>query len=369
MTERTEHMTGVVPLDVLEAFSSYEKGLPIEAVGKITVEPLSGGLINHSYRVSCPNKPDFFLQQINADVFPSPQTLQQNYIHLWEYSEFEFTGFHLPDPRYFNRTKSLYHDQDNQYWRAFEFIGNASTASIAQKPAQAKAVAKAFARFTSVFQEFNVELLEETIPGFHDLGLRYRQFEHSLSKENYERIAEAQPLIYELKKREKYIHFFEIILESGEFLKRVTHHDAKIANILFNRATGRVICPVDYDTAMPGYFFSDLGDMIRSMAASHNEDYTQFRDLYIRKAYYNAIIEGYLQGLGKQLTHAEKKYVHSAGLLIIYMQALRFLTDFLMGDIYYRTEYPGHNFDRARNQYFLLERLEEFLKTEFSFSI
>lgn len=143
------------------------------------------------------------------------------------------------------------------------------------------------------------------------------------------------------------------------------HHDAKIANVLFSKTTGRVICPVDFDTVMPGYYFSDLGDMIRSMAGNADENYLHFEKIQIRKSYYDAIVSGYLSIMEKQLTDSEKKYIHYAGLIMIYMQAIRFITDFMRGGIYYKTEYKGQNFDRALNQLTLLKRLEELLKNAY----
>jgi len=241
--------------------------------------------------------------------------------------------------------------------------------NIAEMPSQAKATAKAFAKFTAAFDDFNVGMLKETIPDFHNLSHRYRQFEEALQGELYERMPKAMPLIDELKKRERYKFFYEEIADSVEFPKRVMHHDAKIANILFSKTTGKVICPVDLDTTMPGYFFSDLGDMIRSMSCSADENNTDFDNLGIRKKYYEAIIEGYMSIMEKQLTLPEKKYIHYSGLLIIYMQSLRFLSDYLNGDVYYKTIYPEQNFDRAKNQLTLLQRLEEFLSAEYDFKM
>jgi hypothetical protein len=130
-----------------------------------------------------------------------------------------------------------------------------------------------------------------------------------------------------------------------------------------------VICPVDFDTTMPGYFFSDPGDMIRSMAGSADESSTDFNNIRIRSDIYKAIINGYLAGMNAELTEMEKKYIHSSGLLLIYMQSLRFLTDYLNGDIYYKISYPEQNYDRTLNQLTLLKSLEEYLKENFKFTI
>jgi len=365
-----------VPREVLNAFTSYEPDLPEHPAGKIIVEQIGNGLINHSYKVCCELKPDFFLQRINTNVFQHPEDLQENYISIWQYAEFvrkdsgrALTGFRMPSPVYYSRKATLFVDKNENYWRAFEFIGDSKMVYAAEKATQAKATARAFAKFTAAYDDFNVHLLKEVIPGFHDLGLRYRQFEASLNTELYERMSRSLLLVQDLKSRERYRHFYDIITDSGEFPKRVMHHDAKIGNILFHEQTGKVICPVDYDTVMPGYFFSDLGDMIRSMAGSCDENSKQPDKIRIHKDFYEAVITGYTDVLGAQFTAAEKKYLHSAGLLMIYMQALRFITDYLNGDSYYKTEYPEQNFDRTINQLALLKKLEEFLAEHYRFKI
>ncbi|MFN8290645.1 MAG: aminoglycoside phosphotransferase family protein [Chitinophagaceae bacterium] len=365
-----------VSAEVLQAFTAWSPDLPDHDAGIIRVEKAGDGLINASYKVFCELKPDIFLQRINTRVFQRPQDLQSNYIQLWEYAEFAredavdgFTGIRLPTPVYLNAHHTLYRDESGGYWRGFELIEHSKTIQVVQKASQAKAVARAFAKFTAAFSEMDIGVLKNVIPGFHDLSLRYSQFEEALQTELYERMAETRDMVQELKNRERYKHFYEVILESGEFPQRVMHHDAKIGNVLFHEKTGKVICLVDFDTVMPGYFFSDLGDMIRSMAGSHDEGHANLSDLHIRKDFYQAIVDGYTSVLGGAFTAAENKYIHSAGLLMIYMQALRFLTDYLNGDQYYKTDHPGQNLERARNQLTLLQRLEEFLAREYHFRV
>ena len=358
-----------IPQEVLEAFTRYTPDLPDHSAGKMIVQPMEGGLINRTFKVTCELKSPFLLQQINTNVFKNPEEVQSNYILLSQYAEFEFTGLKMPWPVYLNKSETLFADENKNYWRAFQFIENSKSVNSAATAAQARATAKTFAKFTSAFDDLNVSLLKETIPGFHDLSLRYQQFEEALKTELYERMAKTLPLIEQLKQRERYKHFYEIITESDEFPKRVMHHDAKIANILFHQITGKVICLVDFDTAMPGYFFSDLGDMIRSMTCRQDENSLDYAGINIRKNFYEAIVDGYLSIMGKQFTVSEKKYIHYSGLLIIYMQALRFLSDYLNGDVYYKTTYPEQNFDRAKNQLTLLKRLEDFLSAEYQFKV
>lgn len=341
---------------------------------ELLVTPITAGLINNTYKITAkPSGYNFLLQQINKNVFPDPFNVQANYEAIWEYLYHDSAPQNIPypvtvpQPLAFNDDNKLFCDSKERYWRKFEFIEGAQTIFTTTSPAQAKRVAQTFACLTASFEFFDTDRLHVIIEGFHDLSLRYSQFQESLANRNYERLVKAAPLINELKKREKYTSFYEVITESEEFEKRLMHHDAKISNILFDEETGEVICPVDLDTCMPGYFFSDLGDMIRSMAGTEDENNTG--DIGIRKDFYEAIVSGYQEILNDQLTYSEKKYIHSAGLLMIYMQSLRFLTDYLNGDIYYKCTYPEQNFDRSNNQMILLQKLELFLKENYSFSL
>lgn len=349
------------------AFASFKAGRNKPELKTIRIQPIGNGLINHTFKVESEAVSPFILQKINKKIFSKPEDIQHNYLNIWQYAEFEFTELKLPAPYYCGKNETLFIDDSGEYWRAFEFIPDTQSFTIAEKPPQAKALAKAFAKFTSAFNEFNTDLLKTIIPDFHNLSFRYAEMQKAEKGDLYERIAKAQPLLSEIKERERYIHFYEIITGSGEFPLRVMHHDAKIANVLFNQTSGRVVCLVDFDTVMPGYFFSDIGDMIRSMVGNYDENYLHVEKIRARKNYYDALITGYLSVMDKYLTGSEKKYIHYAGLLMIYMQAIRFLTDFMNGGIYYKVEYKGQNFDRALNQLTLLKRLEELLENEYGF--
>lgn len=350
-----------IPKEILEAFA-------IDNAGNAIIEPIGNGLINDSWKIVTVNNGNIFLQRINKNVFQEPQQVQANYIQLWKYAKKVNKGLLMPDPVFCNNQTSLHTDPAGNYWRAFHFIPESKTSPVAETAMQAWATAKTFGQFTAAFSQMDTSLLHEVISNFHNLSLRYRQFETSLQSRSVERLARASSLIADLKKREHYKILYERIRTSpGEFPLRVMHHDAKISNILFQERTGNVICPVDYDTVMPGHYFSDLGDMIRSMVSPEDEKSTYYENIEIRKDFYNGIVNGYLETMDDQLTSAEKKHLHFSGILMTYMQALRFLTDYLDGDKYYRTDYAEQNFDRARNQFVLLQKLESFLTEEINF--
>ncbi len=358
-------MLNEIPPEVLKAFTTYQPDLPDPIAGDLKIEKLGGGLINTSFKICSQLQPTFFLQKINKLVFTNPDFVQKNYMHIWEYAESNITKVRLPAPKEWDRNKTLFIDKIGDYWRAFEYIENTKMYSIAETPDQAKTTAKTFASFTKSFIDFKVGLLNEVIPNFHNLSFRYYQFEEALRNSTLsDRMVNALSIIQELKSRERYKLFYESLTKSDQFRKRVMHHDAKIANVLFDKKTNEVVCPVDFDTVMPGYFFSDIGDMIRTMTGNKDENSTDFAHIEIRKDFYEAIVTGYLEEFGNKLSNAEKKHIHYAGLLMIYMQALRFITDFLNGDIYYQIDYAEQNFNRAKNQLTLLKRLEEFLKNQ-----
>jgi thiamine kinase-like enzyme len=334
------------------------------------VEPLNGGLINHSYKVtSKANSGAFLLQQINDSVFTDPEKVQRNYELLWKYLKQEHIPFIIPAPKYFIDKSPFYTDRHHHYWRIFEYMPGTVTKTIAENPDQARAVAETFARFSAAFRNFDSSILHITIPKFHDLSHRYKQFTSALHSGNFERLGTAASLVDELKKRERYVSFYEVLTDSQEFPLRVMHHDAKIGNILFDEENGNVVCPVDFDTTMPGYFFSDLGDMIRTMACTFDENSTAFSELAIRKDYYETIVSGYLSIIEYQLTPAEKKYIHYAGIIMLYMQSLRFISDYLVGDKYYKINNPNQNYDRSKNQFTLLQQLETFLFANYQFKV
>ena len=197
-----------------------------------------------------------------------------------------------------------------------------------------------------------------TLPDFHNLPLRYSHFESAIITGNKERIKESAELINKLKKFNDIVTISEAINSNRSFKKKITHHDTKISNVLFNKA-GKGICVIDLDTVMPGYFISNAGDMFRTCLSPVSEEEKDFAKIEIRDEYYQGIKEGYLSEMNNILTPEKTEHFFYAGEFIIYMQALRYLTDHISNDIYYGAKYEGHNFIRADNQLVLLQRFKE----------
>jgi Ser/Thr protein kinase RdoA (MazF antagonist) len=252
----------------------------------------------------------------------------------------------------------MVYDEKEGYFRMFPFVRNSHTIDVVQSPTQAYEAARQFGKFTKLLSGFDHTQLKVTIPDFHNLSLRYQQFQQALNYGNAERIHEAADTIRLIKKDVYVADEFEKIKGDPDFKLRVTHHDTKISNILFDDNNSG-LCVIDLDTVMPGYFISDLGDMLRTYLSPVSEEEKDYSKIEIREEFFKSIILGYVSEMKDQLSAAEKRYFVYAGKFMIYMQALRFLTDYLNNDVYYGHKYPGHNLVRANNQLTLLRHLSE----------
>ncbi len=332
----------------------FQFGLSAE---NFQVLPFGSGLINATWKIANEQgNPKYILQKINQQIFKHPDDIAFN-IRLID----NYLKTHFPDYLFVSPVVSIAGDElvktDNGYYRMFPFIRNSHTVDFLEKPQQAYEAAKQFGKFTKLLSGFDASKLKITLPDFHNLTLRYQQFELTLETGNPERIAQSKDLIVAIKQNKRIVDEFEMCKE--KFTVRVTHHDTKISNVLFDE-NERGLCVIDLDTVMPGYFISDVGDMMRTYLCPVSEEEKDFSKIVIRKEFYEAIVNGFLSEMGAELIDIEKQYFHYAGEFMIYMQALRFLTDHLKDDSYYGAKYEGHNFVRAGNQITLLQRLQEF---------
>jgi thiamine kinase-like enzyme len=227
-----------------------------------------------------------------------------------------------------------------------------------ETPEQAYEAAVQFGRFTHLLGDFDTSRLKITIPFFHDLTLRYQDFLQAQQSGNKERVAESESLLKVLAPHANIVKEFKRVQSDPGFKLRVTHHDTKISNVLFNEEE-KGLCVIDLDTIMPGYFISDVGDMMRTYLSPVTEEEKDFDKIQIRADFYQSIIQGYFGEMKDELSEIEKKHFFYAGKFMIYMQAIRFLTDYFNNDYYYGSEYPGQNLIRAGNQATLLTRLIE----------
>lgn len=322
-----------------------------------TVETFGSGLINNTWKVSAWDK-HYILQRINTDVFKEPEAIAENISLIASYLKKNYPAYPFIAPIVSMEGKELITVPDNGCFRMFPFVEGSCSFDVVETPELAFEAAVQFGRFTKLLSGINICKLRITIPQFHDLGFRNKQFLQALATGNRDRIAEANECIGILKSNADIITGYEQIRHNPEFKIRVTHHDTKISNVLFD-SNNKGLCVIDLDTVMPGYFFSDVGDMIRTYLSPVSEEEKDFGKIVIRKEYYKAIVHGYLGEMKDELTETEKQYFFYAGKFSIYMQALRFLTDYLNNDKYYGAAYPDHNLVRAANQIVLLQKLIE----------
>ena len=314
-----------------------------------TAIPLSQGLINQTFDVHTAHG-NFILQSINTQVFKDPFAIDHNIKAIGQYYNTNrqdqlFTHL-VPNLR----GETLIACEGKQY-RAFKKIEGIAL-DVLTTAAEAKEAAQQFGQFTASLTEFPIGELKVTIPQFHDLALRYHQFEQALIHGDSKRIDTAKDAILFLKSHQSYVKKWIHFTTNKEAHLRVTHHDTKISNVLFKDENA--ICVIDLDTTMPGYFISDVGDMCRTYLCPVNEACQDLNQIKVIPERWTAIQNGYSEAMGEFLTSFEKDHFAFSGQSIIYMQALRFLTDYLQLDKYYKVERPSQNLDRTLNQNQLL---------------
>jgi Ser/Thr protein kinase RdoA (MazF antagonist) len=321
------------------------------------IEAFGTGLINRTWKVYAPGG-NYILQKINDHVFRQPKDIAHNIRSIADHLQKNHPDYFFIAPVVAVDGNDLVFCKKEGWFRLMPFAENSITCDVVQTSAQAYEAAKQFGRFTRLLSDFDAKQLKVTIPQFHDLELRYRQFGDALSNGDKERIREAKEIIVALQEQKKIVDEYKSIIHNPQFKLRVTHHDTKISNVLFDQ-NNKGLCVIDLDTVMPGYFISDVGDMMRTYLSPVSEEENDFDKILVRSDFYKAIVEGYSDEMKDELTKVEKNYFLFAGKFMIYMQALRFLTDYFNNDVYYRAKYEGHNLVRAKNQATLLQRLVE----------
>ena len=324
--------------------------------GNATAIPLTQGLINQTFEVSSVQG-EFILQNINTQVFKDPFAIDHNIKAIGQYY-----NLNRPDQLFTHLVPNLRGETliewAVKHYRAFKKIDGIAL-DVLSTASQAKAAANQFGQFTASLIDFPIAGLKQTIPQFHDLALRYHQFEQALIHGDANRITQAKEAILFLQSHQAYVKQWLHFTGHQDAHLRVTHHDTKISNVLFKEDAA--ICVIDLDTTMPGYYISDVGDMCRTYLCPVNEACQDLNLIKVLPERWTAIQEGYLEAMGEFLTNFEKDHFAFSGQSIIYMQALRFLTDFLELDRYYRVERPDQNLDRTNNQIQLLKAFNQIL--------
>lgn len=323
-----------------------------------TVRQFGDGLINHTWKVSTSDK-NYILQKVNSDVFKRPKDIDENFSLLRDYLGKRNPEYLFVSPVVATNGESLI-QVDNGNYRLFPFVEGSVSVNVLTREEEAFEAAKQFGKFSKLLNEFNVKKLNITIPNFHNLALRFDQFTAACKHASADRLEKAAESINFINEQHALVDTYQEILNNAAIPLRVIHHDTKISNVLFDDQH-KGLCVIDLDTVMPGYFISDVGDMMRTYLSAVSEEETNFSKIEIRKNFFKAIYDGYMGEMQDVLSEAEKPYFLYAGKFIIYMQAIRFLADYLQDDIYYGAKYEEHNHNRAINQITLLK---EYIKIE-----
>lgn len=318
-------------------------------------EPFGSGLINHTWKIKNGNN-TFILQRINDKIFKDPVAIAYNVAITARYLQQQYPEYLFVMPVKSIYKEDIFFDDEHGYFRLSPFVENSHTIDVVKQPQEAYEAAAQFGKFTKLLAGFDATKLKITLPDFHNLTLRYQQFQQALLQGNVNRIQQSKELIQAIIGNKSILDVYEKIKLNPHFKIRVAHHDTKISNVLFDD-NNKGLCVIDLDTLMPGYFISDVGDMLRTYLSPVSEEEKDFSKIEIRDNYFSAIAEGYIGQLKIELSIEEKNHFVYAGKFMIYMQAIRFLTDYINNDIYYGAKYEGHNFVRAGNQLTLLQKL------------
>lgn len=326
------------------------------------IEQIHNGHINLTYRVRIDGR-DYILQRINTDIFKDPDGLISNIAFVTEYLRGQIDAVGGDADR---ETLTLIKTANGEYlhrdesgvYRMYLFITGATCYNRAERAGMFGESARAFGRFQNLLAGFDASKLSETIKDFHNTPKRFENFKKALDADLLGRSADCRREIEFYLARENYCATITSRLADGSIPTRVTHNDTKLNNVIIDDASGRGICVIDLDTVMPGSMLYDFGDSIRFGASSASEDEKDLSRVYCVPELYEEYTKGFLSELKSSITEQEIKFLHDGAIMMTYECGMRFLTDYLEGDVYFRTSYNRQNLDRARTQMKLVADME-----------
>ncbi|HEY5657050.1 MAG TPA: phosphotransferase [Myxococcota bacterium] len=304
----------------------------------------------------------FLHQRLNTAIFRDPEGLMRNVVRVTDHLRAKILqrGVAEPERRCLQVVRTttgapLYVDARGDAWRTYVFIENAHSLDTCRRPEQAAQAARAFGAFVSDLADLDPDTLAETIPGFHDLVGRAEALEAALRADSLGRASGVAAEVERLRAHGARLRRELDARDAASAPRRIVHNDCKINNVLFDDASSEALCVVDLDTVMPGRVLSDFGDLARTATCPAPEDETDLSRVRVDLDLFRALARGYRSGAGALLTPAEARLLPLAGPALALENALRFLSDHLQGDVYFRTHHPGHNLERCRSQLRLLE--------------
>ncbi|MCF7567877.1 aminoglycoside phosphotransferase family protein [Sabulilitoribacter arenilitoris] len=329
----------------------------------VSNKELASGHINDTYLIQTSKEPFFILQRINHIVFKDVPGLISNKVGVSKHILKKLA--HLPEAKLkksvltfvqANNGEYYYKDENGNYWNVMVYISDSVTHEIVKSEEVAYEGGKLSGDFLNLTSDFDASKLIDVIPKFHDMSFRFSQFKEALKVASKERLEKAKEYIDRVNALKEEMHIIQNLKESGKIKLRVTHNDTKISNALFDK-DNKGLCVIDTDTVMPGVVHYDFGDAIRTICNTAAEDETNLDLVNFNIDYYKAYKKGFLEKVESTLSPLEIKTLSLGAKTMIFIMAIRFLTDFLNNDIYYKTKYPEHNLDRAKNQFKLIDSM------------
>ena len=327
------------------------------------------GHINDTYlltfQISGMGNIKVILQKMNKDVFKQPIELMENVMGVTAYlREQIIKNGGDPERETLNVIpaydgKPYYRDSYGEYWRSYKFITDATSYDVVEKPEHFYQSAVAFGNFQCMLADYPADTLNETIVGFHDTRARFDVFKKAVKEDALGRASSVKEEIQFVLDREDVANYFSELQDKGELPLRVTHNDTKLNNIMIDNKTGKGICVIDLDTVMPGLAMNDFGDSIRFGASTAAEDEKDLSKVSCSMDLYELYVKGFIEGCAGRLTEQEIDLLPMGAKVMTFECGMRFLTDYLQGDRYFKIHREGHNLDRCRTQFKLVADMEQ----------
>lgn len=333
----------------------------------INVKSFGSGIINDTFLVICKSnngEEKYILQKINNTIFKNIEKLMENYCNICDYLK-NIIKKRGGDPERETITviptkdgKKFLKDSKGNYWRAIKFIPNTITYDVIESAEDFYKVGKTFGQFQNMLSEYNAARLYESIPNFHNTKERFKSFLKAIENSKDNRLDKVREEVNFILERKNDTAILVDMYENNKLPLRVTHNDTKISNILMDSITKEGICVIDLDTIMPGLLVYDFGDAIRSGATHALEDENDLSKVYVDLDFFEAFTKGFLETISSSITKKEIEMLPMGVKVITLEQGIRFLTDYLDGDVYYKTSYEEQNLYRARTQLKLVKDIE-----------
>lgn len=330
--------------------------------------PYGSGHINDTFRVTFQHKGEtkrYILQRMNNQIFLNPEELMENVVGVtsWLRKKIVESGGE-PERETLNLVpakdgKAFYKDSEGEYWRVYLFIEGAKTYDLVENQEDFYQSAVAFGRFQGLLADYPAETLHETIQDFHNTVKRLDTFKKAVEADGCGRAAQVQEEIQFVLDREALAHKLCDMQAEGKLPLRVTHNDTKLNNIMIDDETRKAICVIDLDTVMPGLSVNDFGDSIRFGASTGAEDEPDLSKVSCSMELFELYTKGFVEGCKGSLTEEELDMLPVGAMTMTYECGMRFLTDYLEGDHYFKIHREGHNLDRCRTQFKLVKDMEE----------